>query len=153
MAETATVSTIMRDWRPVALTGFVVFAAALASFSTVLPAGTATGAVIAALACAMPSMVFAGVYLAFRMRLNFRRMKTALDNMSQGLCVFDRHERLVVCNKRFIDMYKLTPEIVKPGVSLAGLLEFRIANGTFATTRKLTDANCCELAARQRGRV
>jgi hypothetical protein len=26
--------------------------------------------------------------------------------MSQGLCMFDGNERLVVCNQRYMDMYK-----------------------------------------------
>lgn len=29
-----------------------------------------------------------------------RRMRVAINNMSQGLCMFDGNERLVVCNQR-----------------------------------------------------
>ena len=42
----------------------------------------------------------------------------ALDNMSQGLVMFDSSSRLVVCNRRYLEMYGLSPDIVKPGFTL-----------------------------------
>ena len=60
-------------------------------------------------------------------------MRVALNNMSQGLCMFDRNERLVVCNQRYIELYRSPPTIVvQPGAHARQLLEFRIANGTFS---------------------
>ena len=47
------------------------------------------------------------------------RVDTALNNMTQGLCMFDAQEKLVVCNKRYLKMYDLPADIVKPGCSLA----------------------------------
>jgi PAS domain-containing protein len=32
------------------------------------------------------------------------RFDAALKNMSHGLCMFDRHERLIVCNERYGEM-------------------------------------------------
>ena len=49
-------------------------------------------------------------------------MRVAINNMSQGLCMFDGNERLVVCNQRYKELYKLSDDIVKPGRTLAGLL-------------------------------
>ena len=46
--------------------------------------------------------------------------------------MFDRNERLVVCNRRYMDLYQLPDEVVKPGRTLASLLEFRITNGSFS---------------------
>src|SRR5450759_4465602 len=46
--------------------------------------------------------------------------------------MFDRNERLVVCNRRYMDLYQLPDEVVKPGRTLASLLEFRVANGSFS---------------------
>jgi|GEM_PF-7094402 len=37
------------------------------------------------------------------------RFDTALNNMSQGLCFFDGAQRLITCNRRYIDMYDLPP--------------------------------------------
>ena len=55
----------------------------------------------------------------------------ALNNMSQGLVMFDSSARLVVCNQRYLEMYGLSPELVKPGCTLRELLNLRIAVGNF----------------------
>jgi diguanylate cyclase (GGDEF)-like protein len=55
----------------------------------------------------------------------------ALNNMSQGLVMFDSSSRLVVCNHRYFEMYGLSPEIVRPGCTLRELLNHRIAAGHF----------------------
>ena len=34
--------------------------------------------------------------------------ESAMNNMSQGLCMFDADKRLVTCNRRFVDLYQLT---------------------------------------------
>jgi diguanylate cyclase (GGDEF)-like protein/PAS domain S-box-containing protein len=60
------------------------------------------------------------------------RIDAALNNMSQGLCMFDRDERLVICNDQYLEMYGLSPEIVKPGCTLRDLLEHRKAAGNFS---------------------
>src|SRR5262249_23753456 len=61
-----------------------------------------------------------------------RLLDTALNNMSQGLVMFDAEARMVVCNRRYIEMYGLSPDVVKPGCTLTQLLEHRIAMGTFS---------------------
>ena len=55
------------------------------------------------------------------------RFDTALKNMAHGLCMFDRNERLIVCNERYTELYALTPEQAKPGVTLRSILEARVA--------------------------
>jgi diguanylate cyclase (GGDEF)-like protein len=57
---------------------------------------------------------------------NFR-FDAALNNMSQGLCMFDGERRLVVCNARYIAMYNLPPELTLPGTPLHLILENRFA--------------------------
>jgi diguanylate cyclase (GGDEF)-like protein/PAS domain S-box-containing protein len=54
---------------------------------------------------------------------------SALNNMSQGLCMFDARQRLIVCNERYADLYGLTKEQTKPGTTLRAILEHRIAAG------------------------
>ena len=61
-----------------------------------------------------------------------RRLLNAVDNMSQGLLTFDAQARIVVVNRRYIDMYKLSPRIVKPGCSLNGLIQNRKDTGLFS---------------------
>jgi diguanylate cyclase (GGDEF)-like protein len=60
------------------------------------------------------------------------RFDVAINNMSQGLCMFDRDQRVVVCNDRYAQMYDLTPERVKLGTPLRELIEDRISRGIYA---------------------
>jgi len=53
----------------------------------------------------------------------YRRFDAALNNMSQGLCMLDASLRVIVCNRRYIEMYGLSPDIVKPGVSMCEIME------------------------------
>jgi len=62
-----------------------------------------------------------------------RQLDTALNNMSQGLNMFDASGRLVVCNERYLSMYGLSPDIVKPGCTVEEMVQARITNGTFFT--------------------
>ena len=61
-----------------------------------------------------------------------RRLSTALNNMSQGLNMFDAQGRITLLNKRYLQMYKLSPEIIKPGCTLKRLIEYRKETGLFA---------------------
>jgi diguanylate cyclase (GGDEF)-like protein len=56
-------------------------------------------------------------------------LQTALKNMAHGLCMFDRDQRLVVCNDRYGEMYALTPEQTKPGTTLRSILQARVSAG------------------------
>ncbi|HEV2158279.1 PAS-domain containing protein [Bradyrhizobium sp.] len=53
----------------------------------------------------------------------YRRFDAALNNMSQGLCMLDSSLRVIVCNRRYIEMYGLSADIVKPGVSMREIME------------------------------
>jgi diguanylate cyclase (GGDEF)-like protein len=59
-------------------------------------------------------------------------LQTVLNNMSQGVLMFDSETRLTFCNKRYLELYGLSPEIVKPGCTLRALLKHRIELGNFA---------------------
>ena len=57
------------------------------------------------------------------------RFNAALENMAHALCMFDDEQRLIVCNKRYGEMYGLTPEQTRPGTTLRSILEARVAAG------------------------
>ncbi|WP_163593544.1 PAS-domain containing protein, partial [Klebsiella variicola] len=59
-----------------------------------------------------------------------RRLNTAVNNMRQGLLLFDSSRRLVVCNQRYIEMFGLSPDVARPGCSLRELIAHRKATGT-----------------------
>jgi diguanylate cyclase (GGDEF)-like protein len=60
------------------------------------------------------------------------RFDAALNNMSQGLCMFDGEHNLVVCNTPYMRMYGLTPDLTKPGTPFKRIMERRVTNGLFA---------------------
>jgi diguanylate cyclase (GGDEF)-like protein len=58
------------------------------------------------------------------------KVDAALSTMSQGLVMFDSSARLVVCNRRYLKMYSLSPAIVRPGCTLRELLRHRAEIGS-----------------------
>ncbi|MEH2485620.1 bifunctional diguanylate cyclase/phosphodiesterase [Bradyrhizobium sp. AZCC 2230] len=66
-----------------------------------------------------------------RLTLEKQRLDRAVNNMTQGLLLFDASQKLVVCNQRYIEMYGLSAEIVKPGYSFRDIILHRKATGSF----------------------
>ena len=60
-----------------------------------------------------------------------KRVAGALDNMNQGLCMFDAENRLQVWNERYREMYRIDPKRIWTGCTIQDLLQARIAAGTF----------------------
>ena len=56
-----------------------------------------------------------------------------LDNMSQGLCLFDADQNVVFANRRYAEIYGLAPEHIKPGTNLKAILEARVATGVYGS--------------------
>src|SRR5262245_40408750 len=54
--------------------------------------------------------------------------------MVQGLCFFDKAQRLIVSNKRYVEMYRLDPARIVPGVTLRDIVDMRVAAGTCPAT-------------------
>ncbi len=67
-----------------------------------------------------------------RLEARNEQLDAALNNMTQGLAMFDSEERLVVCNKLYGDIYKLAPEQTKPGTTMRQILDYRVASGAYA---------------------
>ena len=60
-----------------------------------------------------------------------QHLDTAINNMTQGLLLFDSSGHLVICNRQYIDMFGLSPEVVKPGCHLSDLIRHRQERGSF----------------------
>ncbi len=58
----------------------------------------------------------------------------ALNNMIQGLCMFDRDQRLSVCNRRYLDIYGFSADVVKPGILLSDIMRYSISIGNYTET-------------------
>ena len=61
-----------------------------------------------------------------------KELNLALDNMRQGLVMFDESARLVVCNQRYIEMYGLSPDVVKAGSTLTEVIRHGAERGSFS---------------------
>jgi diguanylate cyclase (GGDEF)-like protein len=59
------------------------------------------------------------------------RFDIAINNMTQGLLLYDSSGRLIVCNRRYMEMYGLSPSVVKPGLSFRDLIVYRKETGSF----------------------
>jgi methyl-accepting chemotaxis protein len=125
----------------VTLVGLCSFALAFGAMTAFAPgwaaailstaSATALSAVFAAV-IAQIAMSLTGALLTRRQSREVEQIRTAIDSMAQGLCMFDAAERLVVCNAQYYKMYELTPDDVKPGSTLSDVLEKRVAKGTFS---------------------
>ena len=88
------------------------------------------------------------------------QLDIALNNMAHGLCMFDSHKKLIICNDRYAAMYDLPVELTKPGVQLNSILQYLIDKKTFAETPQETfaaintapDGNCQYVKSLSNGR-
>jgi diguanylate cyclase (GGDEF)-like protein len=71
-------------------------------------------------------------------------LDAALENMSQGLCLYDAQNRLEVFNRRFLEIFKLPPDQIKPGISYKDVLAISI--GVHNHTGKNVDQLLAEQA-------
>jgi methyl-accepting chemotaxis protein len=97
--------------------------------SSILPSTVADQALLLA-ALGVAALAFVGDWYR-RLAVQNRRLSTALDNMSQRLLMFDAQGRIVLQNTRCIDMYKVSPKIVRPGCTLHELIQHRKETGLF----------------------
>jgi diguanylate cyclase (GGDEF)-like protein len=58
-------------------------------------------------------------------------LDTAINNMTQGLLLFDASGHLVICNQRYLDMFGISPDVAKPGCHLRDLVLHRQQLGSF----------------------
>ena len=92
---------------------------------------TSLAIAIAGIATAILSTSLAAAFVDRHLRERNAQLAAALNNMTQGLCMFDGATRLIICNERYREMYGLTREHAYPGCPLRELLEYRKATGTF----------------------
>ncbi|ULL01080.1 EAL domain-containing protein [Bradyrhizobium sp. I71] len=115
---TNTTAAALADWRQ--QTGFMVTTAALSA------------AVIALI-----------LYLIIRQinrqnreaqeRIEAKRLQldTALNNMSQGLILYDASGTIVTCNRRYADMFGLSHDVIKPGCHIREAMYHRKERNAF----------------------
>jgi diguanylate cyclase (GGDEF)-like protein/PAS domain S-box-containing protein len=127
-----------RDWQMTGFAGVLGFAATFASMEAVDAYSrslTTLSITLTAVAGLLFGMCLIGSISAWRVRQQLTaqnlRLDGALNNMNQGLCMFDSENRLVVWNERYRAMYNIDPEHIWRGCGVRDLLEARIKAGTF----------------------
>src|SRR5580700_12298310 len=85
------------------------------------------------LGLAVAALLLAALGVAlWRMQVRLRQLTSALDHMPQALCMFDQEQRVVLSNRQYLELHKLTPEAAKPGRTLRELLQYRKDSGQFS---------------------
>ena len=79
-----------------------------------------------------------------------QQLDTALNNMTQGLILYDAATRIVLFNRRYIDMYGLSLEVVKTGLLFRDVMRHRKRLGSFeGDPEKFCDAVLANVAAKK----
>src|SRR5205807_7071882 len=58
--------------------------------------------------------------------------RAALDAMEHGLCVFDAEWRIALFNRRYLEIFNLSPDVIRPGLSYRDVLAHSCARGNLA---------------------
>jgi methyl-accepting chemotaxis protein len=148
-----------RNWILVVLAGLIGFSAGVIGYviygaawmvALLTNASPAVAATVMALPFGFCAAAIAGLLAAARRRTRVRQLRAALNNMTQGLCMFDSSARLMLCNDRYLEMYDLPRELGAPGTPLKGLLACRTAAGSFTGDADRYIADCLRQVAENR---
>jgi diguanylate cyclase (GGDEF)-like protein len=66
-----------------------------------------------------------------RLAVERRQLSIAVNNIPQGLVLYDTSARVAVCNQRYLEMFGLSAEVAKPGCTMQELIAHRKATGSF----------------------
>jgi diguanylate cyclase (GGDEF)-like protein len=118
IVATLKVSTVLADWRE-------------QTRSLIIAAGLAALAVALTLSLIVRKLSKRHQNSERRLALEKERLDTAINNMTQGLLLYDSDTRIVLCNQRYLEMYDLSPDVVKPGLLFRDLIAHRKETGSF----------------------
>jgi diguanylate cyclase (GGDEF)-like protein/PAS domain S-box-containing protein len=63
------------------------------------------------------------------LRVTELQLEDALEHMADGLVLYDKSNRIVLCNRQYLQLFPLTSDIRRPGVHLAEILRTSLARG------------------------
>jgi len=66
-----------------------------------------------------------------RLAAEQRHLSIAVNNIPQGLVLYDASARIIICNQPYIEMFGLSAEVAKPGCTMWRLIEHRKETGSF----------------------
>ena len=62
------------------------------------------------------------------------RFDAAINNMSQGIVMFDARHRLIVCNQKYLTIFRSDPAVVKPGAGMREIFQHGVDIGLYPGT-------------------
>ena len=80
-----------------------------------------------------------------------KNLDLALENMSQGLCLFDKEERLLLANRRYSEIFGFPEGRIQPGMTLREIVEKGVADVVDDPEIRQTKAR--DLYARRRAAI
>ncbi len=95
---------------------------------------TSLALAVASAAISILSMSLVSAFADRRVGDKSLLLTTVLNNMTQGVVMFDDHERFVICNDRYMEMYNLSRNVVKPGCMLLDIIQHRATTGSLRRT-------------------
>jgi len=66
-----------------------------------------------------------------RLTAERRHLSTAVNNIPQGLVLYDASARIIICNQPYLEMFGLSPDVAKPGCTMHRLIAHRKETGSF----------------------
>jgi diguanylate cyclase (GGDEF)-like protein len=108
---------------PINLTASTTVAAALADWRT--EAGYLIGLTIV-LVVAIGGV---GAVVVQFFRRQSIQLDSTLNNLSQGVCMYDEHRRLILCNDRYAEMFHLPHQLTTPGTALRLIFDHQVSHG------------------------
>jgi methyl-accepting chemotaxis protein len=154
-----TLTKTFHQWGLLVWTGAAGFAASIAGFAyfgldgtfyALNAVPTMAAAVILCGLFTLAALACGALVAVARERWRNRMSRIALNNMTQGLCMFDRSARLVLCNMRYIEMHHLQREQLRGDMPLREMLVLRSHKGTFSGDPDSYIENCLREVAEGR---
>jgi diguanylate cyclase (GGDEF)-like protein len=88
-------------------------------------------ALVAVLAAAVGVLLRRYRLTGQRLAAERRQLALAVNNIPQGLVLYDASARIVICNEPYIEMFGLSPEVAKQGCTMQRLIGHRKETGSF----------------------
>ena len=66
-----------------------------------------------------------------RMASERRQLSIAVNNIPQGLVLYDGSARIITCNQPYLEMFGLSPDVARPGYTMQRLIAHRKETGSF----------------------
>jgi len=77
-------------------------------------------------------------------------LRDAIDSLNEGFVLFDKDDRLVMCNKRYREIYAITADLLQPGSSFETIIRESARRGQMVEAMGRVDAWVVERMARHR---